>query len=236
MADIQYGGTSLPLAPGAATQHSLLQAADPALYWALQYWAAMLEKYVGAAAVSEGLAVRAPIGQAVASTLPYDPQPFFTESVQFVPPALAVYRVQGTFVPRSAVWRQMQSEWEIAYILPALSAGAAVRLLPLLQAAGRVLDDTTDRKGDPGWMGGANPFGDGYGNVSRIGFTSYRLGRYDDDTGRAYHAWIGRCAVAERVMPLPPLGAPMAMAATVTQAQPDGTDATGFDDVQGQAP
>jgi hypothetical protein len=237
MADPFLWGAEFPLP--SSTAESLLHDADPALYWMLAFWAAVLEgQLTPRIAAEQGRTEpKLPMARAVKSVLPYDPGPFLTESQSFQPPALAAYRVSSVISERTLSWKQAVSEWDVAYYLPSLAAGPAQRLLPLLHAVSRVLTFATDKGHDSSFEGGANVLGPDYANVARVRFTSHQYGRVvEDASGVKYLAWVGRCQVTERVMPLasaPPN--PVTFAASVGQPT-TASPATTPDDVELQFP
>ena len=85
----QYGGTAYPLT--ASTANSLLRDADPSLYYALDYFAAMITQHVGARLIAESAGFSSPITAAVVQVAPMDPAPYLLQQ-QFKFPLLSVSR------------------------------------------------------------------------------------------------------------------------------------------------
>jgi hypothetical protein len=166
-----FGG-AYPLAqPGSG---SLLADADPALFWALQFWATVLRANLDVRATAEGAAASAPFASgAVRTVLGIDPGPFPTESLDFAPPALAAWRIEGAVSMHTMTWEKASDTWGLAYYLPPLSLGSAKRMVPLLHAVSRILIHATTAGRDPSFAGGARVWGPGYANLMSIRFVSH---------------------------------------------------------------
>src|SRR5579872_7429478 len=99
----KWGGVVYPLT--SATTNALLQDADPAIFYALDFYASMLQQYLGARWSAECTrANRSDIGaNVVQSKVPYDPSDYLTtEQLSF--PLLAVYRTRSTEAEQSVQW------------------------------------------------------------------------------------------------------------------------------------
>lgn len=153
--DFKRGGVAFPLT--ASTANSLLRDADPALFYALDYFAAMIRHHVGDRLMAAVALTDAPIASPVAMLSPIDPVPYLTEA-QFKFPLLAVYRLETEFTMHTVTWRKDECRFGAAYILPPLTAGQAVILLPILNAIKAVIDDRTQMGHDPAYTPpGGNP-------------------------------------------------------------------------------
>lgn len=200
----QWGGVTFPMGTSLANpSRPLLRDADPALYWALQYWQAMIIQYMGARLIAEvGFMTGLPIASAVLDTAHFDPTPYLLDHPEFKFPLLAAYRVEDTFGQRTVTWENTTSQWEVTYVLPRLHWAGARRFIPFLHAVTVCLDNRTTQGFDASYLNGAQVWGAGYANLESIGFTSARYGRFDDADGVAYYSVSMRATVKERVMPV----------------------------------
>ena len=198
----KWGGVTYPLP--AATTNSLLQDADPAIFYALDYWAAMIQQYVGARWAAECInAGRADIAQSVVqSRWPYDPAPYLNqEQVAF--PALAAYRIRSLVTDQSEQWERTDWVWGVDFVLPPNTAGQVERLNPILPAIVPLLAHVTTEGSDasytpPGGTAGAVVWGPSFANVQSIGFTSARIIPWEAGKGLTFPMLRLECAVKER--------------------------------------
>lgn len=181
-ASFRHGGTTFPLDP--ASTRSLLRDADPGIFYALEYYASIIETHIGARLLAEaGAAEATHITSAVAETLPLNPEPFLTEDhLRF--PLLAVYRKGSTY--RDAGTRKVSVDaLEVVYVLPPLKVSEAERVLPILKAVAAVIDNRTEQGFDPSYTP-SEPTGTAgelvwaldRAGVTRIGITSVSYGGY----------------------------------------------------------
>src|SRR3974377_626799 len=98
-----WGSAVYPIT--SATANSSLQDIDPSLYYALDYFAAVLQTSLGARWAVECAAANRPdlASSVVASKVPFDPTQFLTET-QFSLPILAVFRESATNDERTVIW------------------------------------------------------------------------------------------------------------------------------------
>lgn len=142
----KYGTTNYPLSTG--TGATLLRDADSALYFLIDYYAAVIARHIGPRLMAEAAsgnidAIRVP----VAETLPLNPEPFLTEGhIKF--PLLAAYR-KNVKTQDIGGQKHAVSELDVAYILPPLQYGEAERLMPILYSVYAVLDNRTEQGMDP---------------------------------------------------------------------------------------
>lgn len=196
----RFGGVDYPLT--AATTNSLLKDADPALYWSIEFAKSVLNTYLSARIVAESLLCEAPITAAVKSTANYDPGPFLLEHSQLTPPVLAIYRVRETFNQRTVTWDHEDSEWSIAYILPAFqNYGGIDRIKPIQHSVGHVLRNRFSLGYDPSFQSGAKIFASAYANVETIDIEGADYGRFEDAQGLYFETMVLKARVRERVMP-----------------------------------
>jgi hypothetical protein len=174
------GAALFPIvSPGTNTS---LQDADPALYYALDFWANMIRVHVGARLIAEAQALNLPMWtnsagawDSVVQQVPYDVGPFLTQDqVQF--PILAAYRTGTRTEKLTAGYYHDTGYFSVAYVLPPINAGQSERMLPLLRAVESVLRNRTDQAWDPNYTppGGSGPlprpFAAGFAYVEEIGF------------------------------------------------------------------
>lgn len=135
--DFYYGGVTFPLT--SSTTNSLLRDADPAVYYALEFFAQVITTHLGARVLAEATAAGATdITAAVAESVPLDPAQFLTEE-HFKFPLLALNRESTTFKYLTKR-RQAIHKLKLSYALPPLRPAQAERLLPLLHAVGLLID------------------------------------------------------------------------------------------------
>jgi hypothetical protein len=143
-----YGAVDFPLTSD--TTNSLLRDADPAIYYALEFFAQVITTHLGDRLVAEATAVGATqITSAVAETLPIDPEQFLTEEhIRF--PLLTLHR-ESTSYKFITKRRRANHKLKLAYILPPLRAAEAERLLPILHAVGSLIDQKAVQGRDPAY-------------------------------------------------------------------------------------
>lgn len=185
----------------ASSSESLLFDADPFLYYALDFFQAMIERHVGArlmAAAADVPSIEAPVSYAV----PIDPMPFLAQSTHYAFPLLGVYRKSGRLEDRTVGWRHDATTFEVVYILPPLDAGEAERVVPILTAIRDVLDDRARHGADPSYTprGGAagDPFWVDLAGIERVTFREAEWGVIPDGKGLPFYALRMRGEVCER--------------------------------------
>lgn len=151
-AAFRLGGLTSPVTT--AGSNTLLQDADPALYWFLQWCKGVIDTHVGprwdAEVAAAGLALQ---GKIVQQTIPYDPIPLFQEA-QFALPLLAVHRLESDFKEATAAWIRRSSIWCLDYVLPPLTPAQLERLWPATAAIEAALFDRINQDGDPAVLSG----------------------------------------------------------------------------------
>lgn len=201
-ASFRHGGTTFPLDP--ASTNSFLRDADPAVFYALEFYASVLETHLSARLLAEAAAASATqITSVVAETLPLNPEPFLTEEhVRF--PLLAIYRKGSTF--RDAGTRKVSVDTlEVSYVLPPLTASEAERVLPALKAVAAILDNRTEQGFDPSYTP-SEPAGTAgepvwsltRAGVTRVGITSVQYGGYTPATDLYFPAVVMTLVAEER--------------------------------------
>lgn len=150
-ASFKYGAVQFPLPVGdgiGGVGASLLRDADPALFYLLEFYAAVIRRHVGGRLLAEVAAGSIEqITKAVAETLPLNPEHFLVEN-QLNFPLLAAYR-KGSKFQDIGGQKHSVDELDVSYVLPPLQAGEAERLLPILKAVASILDNRTEQGMDP---------------------------------------------------------------------------------------
>jgi len=150
---VHLAGLALPLT--AATDNSLLQDADPALYWFTQWCKGVIQIHCGPRWDAEVTRTGLPalVGSVVKSTAAIDPVPYWQQA-NYPLPLLAVYRVGSRFSSATMTWTRRGALWELDYVLPPLSASQLERLSPFRAAIEAALYDRTTHDADPNVLDG----------------------------------------------------------------------------------
>ncbi len=195
--EFKFGTTVFPLvSPGA--DGTLLSTCDASLEAALDYWEAMLNRYLGTALIDVCSSAFAPITSNVAYKTPIDPTEIMRE-VQLQFPLLAVWRKSSTIDERTANWDVKASRWGVAYVLPPLSGGQLERISPVLNAVESILINRTRQAFDPTYLDGAQIWKNA--GIDTISFRSSSFGRFEFGDNMDFHAWTAELDVDERVTP-----------------------------------
>lgn len=146
----QIGKVTFPLT--SSTTNSLLQDADPALYYALDYFVLMLQTHLGArfnaAVTNAGLPELD--GYVVKYALPYDPTPELL-SQQMTFPLFAIWEESTKEEPKTLTWYHSVATWKAIYVLPALTGSQRELLNPFLKSVKNVIVDRTVQGHDPAY-------------------------------------------------------------------------------------
>lgn len=145
----EYGRTYFPLA-ASASGSTLLQDADPAIFYLLEFYASVLNTHMGERFLAEAASASAGrITSAVAETIPLNPETFLT-SENFSFPLLCAARLSSRFVYQGQQ-KFAVSRVKVDYVLPPLTGGAAELLTPILHAVAAIIDNRTERGFDPSY-------------------------------------------------------------------------------------
>src|SRR5580704_14110001 len=121
------------VSPGTNT---LLQDADPALFFALDYFTYLINTFPGPRLLAAASAIGGvSITKAVAQAYPWAPQPQFAAN-QFAFPLLACYRTRTLTGRFTAAWEHDRGLIEVVYALPPLTSAQEEQLTPILKAIG----------------------------------------------------------------------------------------------------
>jgi len=139
-----------------STGNTLLQDADPALYQVTQFLQAVIQTHLGPRFDEEmsNAGYSQFVGKASSTTVPFNPLPFLTEN-QLVPPLLAVWREDETYLQRTAFWWSYEESWKLLWVLPPLRAPQFLALASFLTAAARVITNRLKLGYDPSYLGAA---------------------------------------------------------------------------------
>lgn len=193
-----YGGISFPLATTGS--NTLLQDADPVVYWALQFYASVLATHMGARLLQAAAAGTAPITSAVAYTTPLDPLPWLQEE-HFQFPLLALYRMSGKNSYRTYNWSHQTTKLGIAYVLPPLTAGQAEALVPILATIPLIIANRTEQGFDPAFQAGARVWSGAFSGLEDIEApVEGAFGMFPGLDDLQLPAWTGTITVNERQM------------------------------------
>jgi len=201
----QVGAAQYPLvSPGTNTP---LHDADPALYYALDFWAAMITYYVGprllVEAAASGVVVGGSFTAAVVQQYPYDLGPVMLEDqLQF--PALACWRTRSRYAWHTDGYCKDTGNVSVAYVMPPINAGQSERLLPFLRAIEATLRNRTNQAWDPNYTppGGSaaipGPFTAAFAYIMEIGFLDGTYGRLPGTGSLWFPALIMNGYIVER--------------------------------------
>lgn len=199
------GGVTFPLAT--STGNSALKDADPALYYTIDYFASVLQTYLGARLVAEASALGLSTGpnaitQAVGYSLPYDPVTVLQEQQISHWPLLAVFREKSKFKWKSMAYQSTQGTWKVLYVLPPLSGGQREKLGPILSAVPKILMDRIENMFDPGYQSGLEIWK--AAGLEEITLTDDAMGSFEiPQSSIVFPAWSATLYVAERSGKLP---------------------------------
>jgi hypothetical protein len=120
----------------------------------LPYYRAVIEYYVGDALKS---VMPGQINAAVQQTTILDPITFLSKTT-WRQPLLSLYPVSGTEVQHTLEYQRIDTRYRLAYVLPALTAEQAERVMPVLVAIRQLLSVVTIYQGDPAHEAGEKVF------------------------------------------------------------------------------
>lgn len=176
----KVGNTVFPLTTSLA--NSLLKDANPAVYYALEYFTAMLQTHLGdrwdLAVVAAGMPEL--VGKVVSYSVPYDPLPDL-QSQQMTFPLLAVWEKESTTEQITNSWYHHQCVWHVSYTLPALTSAQKELLYPFLNAAKKVLVDRTEQGYDPAYEDGLTVWDETHAGIEKIQVSSATFGNVSVD-------------------------------------------------------
>lgn len=188
--DFQVGGAPQPITT--AGGNTLLQDADPAGFYALDFWKFVIETYPGPRllAALQAAGIKDSTGNAIAdvvqTVIPYDPIPQMLQA-QFRLPLLAWWRKAIVYNQYTTSYYYDRCSWDLLYVLPPLLASQAEQVVPGLRAVEAALRYKTMFGFDPnytppGGSAGQCPWAAPFANVMAVGLERGEHG-YLEDTG-----------------------------------------------------
>jgi hypothetical protein len=177
----QVGNVVQPIST--TSTNPLLQDADPALYYALDFWTFVIVNYPGPrlvqALTNAGVFyANQAIAAAVAQSYPWAPLPEQLEN-QFRFPLLCAYRKKGQTNWRSVGYETDSWSIELQYILPPMNAAQTEQVIPIFNAIAQALRRKSTDGWDPAYTPPGGVLGDQvwsapYANVEEAGFGTDR--------------------------------------------------------------
>jgi hypothetical protein len=197
----EFGATALPLT--SSTTNSLLLDADPAIAFALDFFAWGIGHYVGARLLAQAALDGLNLPSAVGLKVSIEPSPFLY-SDQFKFPILALYRKHETWDEHTAVWDKSTSHWVLSYVLPPLTPLQQDHLNPILRSVAEVVRRLAHQGYDPGYLSGASVWDVSNAGIQRARLIESGYGSYEpiDTNGLYYRALNATVEVLEREMPV----------------------------------
>jgi hypothetical protein len=153
-AQFQVGNAVYPLT--AATTNSLLQDADPAIFYTLQFVAGMIQLHLSARWDAEMTKADLSnyVGTSYVNHYTFDPTPFLTQNgVQ--PPFLALYTSDEEVKERTRAYYENKAHWKLLWVLPPMTTNQYNALYAFLRAASKVITDRLIQGYDPNFESGA---------------------------------------------------------------------------------
>ncbi len=133
-----HGNVVFPLDDSDTDDTTLLELADPAMFAALAYFPAVLNLQLGAALQAYALLEGQHITSAVLTASNVEPVPaLYADRTRF--PFFCIHRKAEAQTSHTIALDKSVSEWEFAYVLPALMPDPQRRLTPILHAVSLVM-------------------------------------------------------------------------------------------------
>jgi hypothetical protein len=202
-----YGGVQFPLST--TSSRSMLRDADPALFYALDFYTFVLRQYLGPRFVAACQAARVlgsdgnVVSTIVQTAIPYDPTAHQHEA-QWALPLLSVFRKTATGRYKSTMVSLEETIWNVALMLPGLDAAQAEAILPILHAAELLLENKTEQGYDPAYAAPDGALGQqawALSGLAEIQWLGCEYGYYPQGGDIMLPLLVGRIRVAERQGP-----------------------------------
>lgn len=218
--------------------NSLLQDADPALFFALAFFEWVIGNDIGARLVAASTTAGAPITAAVLQAYPTPLDPYKLEN-QFQFPLLCVHRTKTEYTKHSSSYYTDRCSFDLIYVLPPLTQGQAEQILPILRAVEITIRDRCVTSFDPdytppGGTEGDSPWAPMYAYLQAIGFVSGEYGTLTNN-GEQFFPCLKMSGVFEERLNYVPLSRVFAGAdVNQTLVAPDGTSISDLVEVSTQ--
>jgi hypothetical protein len=137
-----------------ATSNTLLQDADPFLFYATDFWSWVIQNHPGPRLIIE--AANAGYSQFAAAisagqVFPFLPTPDQLRENQFQYPALFVGRTRTETGRFTAGWEHDRGYFDLLYVLPSMTTGQAQIMMPALRAVEATIRQRTTQGYDPNY-------------------------------------------------------------------------------------
>lgn len=189
------GGVSFPL--DTVSANTLLKDADPAVHYALDFLATVLQTHVGARLQQEAAKFQVKIENAVNQRISVEPSPFlYNNQLRF--PLLAMYRKTDAVADHTTIIEKATSTLEVVWCLPLMHGLQVDTINPILHAGARAMTRAMRKMFDPAYASGANVW-DLMG-VQKAGFTDFKYGGFEALTENSdiIRAVIGTLVLVEQ--------------------------------------
>lgn len=162
------GNIEFPLSGYAS--NSAIAIADVPVNKLLGFCRGVLEIHAGDAWTYYANQLNLDCNQIVEESLPYNPIPWLQDTTYNFP-LLALYRTKGSIVEKTIAYHRIESNLELLWIMPPLTAAQAYQLLPFQNAVIDILVDRNEQGWDPNYL-------DGYNIGELAGFDSLQVMSY----------------------------------------------------------
>lgn len=164
---------------------TLLQDADPAVFYALDFWAWVINNHPGPRLVAEAAAAGySQFSAAIIAgqTFSFIPTPDQARENQFQYPALFLGRTTTETGRFTAAWEHDRGHFDLLYVMPGMTAGQAQVMMPALRAIEASIRERTTQGYDPNytppggilggpvWGNGGTTLVPPVAGVERVGF------------------------------------------------------------------
>jgi hypothetical protein len=148
----KHGGVEYPIT--SETDNTLLEDADPALFYAGQFFENVLNTYVGPRLLTQAALSGLNFPSAVQKRIHVPPEPFlFSGQLQF--PIFCLHRSEDEWSNANKAFNYDASVWEWAYLLPPLLPGQIERLYHIYRSVAVVISTFAMQSFDPDFEEGA---------------------------------------------------------------------------------
>lgn len=192
----KHGGVQYPLT--SSTANTLLQDADPAIYYALDLFSTVIKEYIGERLLAQSVIEGFNLPSAVERALHFEPSPFL-QSHDMLFPIFALYRSEEGWDQHTVSFEKDTSVWTWCYVLPPLNPRQIEQLNPILRSVAVVVNSFAMQSFDPTWESGATLRDKSGIQKMTAGPTRYLdIEMLDGDMNQWWRAVSGKLFVQER--------------------------------------